>query len=1244
MKKTLPIALLLFAFAVPLVRADIPVELVGQCEPNWKPGDGVPGLNGTVYALTKWDPDGAGPQPELLVAGGEFSIAGETFASNIAAWNGNSWQSLGSGTDDIVLSLTVYNGQLIAGGYFATAGGISANHIAAWNGSTWQSLGSGMNSFVYALTVYNGKLIAGGIFTTAGGVNANRIAAWDGSTWQSLGSGMSWSVWSLTVYNGELIAGGEFTTAGGVNANCIARWNGSSWLPLGSGIGGSYAYVYALTVYNGQLIAGGDFTTAGGVNANCIATWNGSTWQSLVGGNGMWPVKALTVYNGQLIAGGWFDTAGGVSANHIASWNGSTWQPLGNGMSSTVYALTVYNGKLIAGGNFTQAGDVNANHIAAWDGSNWQLLGSGIGGSDVCIYALAAYNGKLIAGGDFWTSYGASANGIAAWNGSTWQPLGSGINNGGGIRALTVYNGELIAGGHFIRVGGVNAYYIAAWNGSDWHPLGSGVYGAGVSYVNALTVYNGQLIAGGYFTTAGGGDANYIAAWNGSTWQPLGGGMNSEVLTLTVYNGQLIAGGSFTKAGGVNTNYIATWNGSTWQPLGSGMNSWVDALTVYNGQLIAGGSFTTAGGVNANYIAAWNGSTWQPLGSGISGSVKALAVYNNELIAGGYFTTAGGISANRITRWNGSNWQSLGSGIWGTFSVVYALTIYNGDLIVGGDFTTAGGIVSAYLARWGLPLLPPHDPPQPDIPPIGEPITAPSGKNKLVVITHGWKPPPPLNCNCGSPDWSSWMENTRDVLNNMIDSGEIDSSWQAICFYWPSNTLDPWSAVAEGLAQGKLLAERIIDPNNPNKWQHVHLIAHSAGSAVISSAAVELVYQRTKGKFLGNIHLTFLDPYTPFGDEKVYGITLDSNDWADNYYNSATPCDFNSAGEPFSYARNVDLTNFGWVSHAFPIEWYYATITGKYPNDANLSDDNLFDGRRYGFPRSREAGESNWLESLGLQRGNPPLGNPSLSGWINHRTKAIYKKIQAFADSYIISSVTGLKNILADGISLFTQSPVWVHTLIDMPESTNYVRFTYQFNGTGDGYLTAYFNENLILIGDQRFDSNQPHDSGKIMVGDLMQDYNWLTFRLDPIVAEQANIFISNVEVGTITNSVDLNDDLTVNFIDFAAFANKWSAQDCNESNGWCQGCDFDQSGAVDVNDMVVFAANWLWTPPKHIKTDLNFSGAVDFVDFNFLANKWLNDCNSPDWCYGCDFDKSGVVDITDLLEFATHWPETTAQ
>jgi hypothetical protein len=67
--------------------------------------------------MTTWDPDGNGPHKELLIVGG-FSVAGDMVANNIAAWDGNSWQPLGSGINGSVRALTVYNGELIAGGEF----------------------------------------------------------------------------------------------------------------------------------------------------------------------------------------------------------------------------------------------------------------------------------------------------------------------------------------------------------------------------------------------------------------------------------------------------------------------------------------------------------------------------------------------------------------------------------------------------------------------------------------------------------------------------------------------------------------------------------------------------------------------------------------------------------------------------------------------------------------------------------------------------------------------------------------------------------------------------------------------------------------------------------------------------------------------------------------------------------------------------------------------------------------------
>jgi len=55
-----------------------------QCPEGWRPGEGLPGLDGPVYARTVWD-DGTGP---ALFVAGEFTIAGSTQATGIARWNG----------------------------------------------------------------------------------------------------------------------------------------------------------------------------------------------------------------------------------------------------------------------------------------------------------------------------------------------------------------------------------------------------------------------------------------------------------------------------------------------------------------------------------------------------------------------------------------------------------------------------------------------------------------------------------------------------------------------------------------------------------------------------------------------------------------------------------------------------------------------------------------------------------------------------------------------------------------------------------------------------------------------------------------------------------------------------------------------------------------------------------------------------------------------------------------------------
>jgi hypothetical protein len=144
-------------------------------------GSGIGRFNG-VSALTVFQ-DG-------LIAGGNFLEAGAAPAKSVARWAGGNWSGLGAGVGasdpndtPTVYALTPMGESLIAGGLFSLAGDSLASKIARWDGARWTRLGSGIGGlidplYVGALSVYRGDLVAGGSFTTAGGSEASGIARW----------------------------------------------------------------------------------------------------------------------------------------------------------------------------------------------------------------------------------------------------------------------------------------------------------------------------------------------------------------------------------------------------------------------------------------------------------------------------------------------------------------------------------------------------------------------------------------------------------------------------------------------------------------------------------------------------------------------------------------------------------------------------------------------------------------------------------------------------------------------------------------------------------------------------------------------------------------------------------------------------------------------------------------------------------------------------------------------------------
>ena len=372
------------------------VTAARDCTPAWDATIGQPGVTGPVYALAVFD-DGGG---EALYAGGSFSQAGGTSASNIAKWNGTQWSALGTGTNNAVYALAVYDDgtgpALYLGGAFTTAGGLDAHTVAKWTGSAWDTLGEGIDNgtSVNAMAVFDdgsgmGLYVAGDFTLVGGGTSANRVAKWNGSTWSGLGVGLNGIVSALAAINETsvlgpaLYVGGSFSTAGGVSASRVAKWSEerAGWSPLGDGTNNS---VFALAPYDdgrgAKLFAGGKFTQADGLSTPYIAQWNGFSWSGAGGGMND-RVHALTVFDdgggSALYAGGEFTLAGGVAADHIAKWNSTTqtWSSLSGGTNNDVWSLYPAQGLspvapgLHVGGVFSiVGGEEVAARIATWTG------------------------------------------------------------------------------------------------------------------------------------------------------------------------------------------------------------------------------------------------------------------------------------------------------------------------------------------------------------------------------------------------------------------------------------------------------------------------------------------------------------------------------------------------------------------------------------------------------------------------------------------------------------------------------------------------------------------------------------------------------------------------------------------------------------------------------------------------------------------------------------------------------------
>ncbi len=371
-------------------------------------GSDVP--NGSVLGLKMWDPDGAGPQPPVLVAIGSFTAAGTVSPANrVATWDGTNWSTMpGTGLNAIgstagLATLSSNNTLYCAGTGLSSANGVSAKGVAGWDGSTWFGLDSTSVAALLTISTVNADtIVACGVFSNVNGVVSKNVATWNTTAgWGAMGTGLSSNPSScLGMSDGHTIIvsfGADYTGTtsaapgdpGAVQVNRIARWDGSAWHAMGSGFTTTNATLHPagiartlLEMPNGDVIAGGSFVASGATALNKIARWDHSTDTWVAMGSGInndtgsnHDVYALALMgNGDVVAAGDFTTSIGAPQNYIARWNPatSTWTAMAAGdlgVAGAVRSLaTLPNGNLAVGGDFLALGDGRvAQRFAIWN-------------------------------------------------------------------------------------------------------------------------------------------------------------------------------------------------------------------------------------------------------------------------------------------------------------------------------------------------------------------------------------------------------------------------------------------------------------------------------------------------------------------------------------------------------------------------------------------------------------------------------------------------------------------------------------------------------------------------------------------------------------------------------------------------------------------------------------------------------------------------------------------------------------
>jgi len=327
------------------------------------------------------------------------------------------WLPMDKGIDCSIGGTTVRNivvdsiaDKLYVSGIFVEDGNCSIMRgIAQWNGQSWDSIGRGSEGSVpkFGMTMYKDTLYASGNFYN--GNTTIYTAKWNGTFWDTI---LNSSEIALTYTEKDriLYIGGTFDYWGGDSTYMIKKYDGTHFtgeIPYCFSGGGNS--INAMAFYRDTLYVAGYYDLLSCYGLGSLGKWDGTAFllvsPEFANDGGNCNIQAMVEFQGELYVGGYFLQSHGYAGNFIMKWNGTSFSSVGTGMNNRVRCMKVYNNKLYVGGDFTSAGGLASNCVAMWDGSNWHSMTTDtfdvVTGASPSVEAMAVYHDTLIIGGYF---------------------------------------------------------------------------------------------------------------------------------------------------------------------------------------------------------------------------------------------------------------------------------------------------------------------------------------------------------------------------------------------------------------------------------------------------------------------------------------------------------------------------------------------------------------------------------------------------------------------------------------------------------------------------------------------------------------------------------------------------------------------------------------------------------------------------------------------------------------------------